>query len=111
MRIKKATLGEIIAWCIYDWASTSFPILITTFIFAAYFTTKIASNTITGTHEWGNATALAGILIAIFGPVLEQFLTTPDTINVGSYCLASLQLSVPRCFGMRIPMLALLTLH
>ena len=69
MRIKKATLGEIIAWCIYDWASTSFPILITTFIFAAYFTTKIASNTITGTHEWGNATALAGILIAIFGPV------------------------------------------
>ncbi len=72
MRTKSTTVNttkEIIAWCLYDWASNAFPILITTFIFATYFTTKIASNPINGTHEWGNATALAGILVALLGPL------------------------------------------
>ncbi len=60
---------NIIAWCFYDWASSAFPIIVTTFVFATYFTSHVAANEITGTFQWANATAFAGILIAILGPM------------------------------------------
>lgn len=59
----------IIAWCLYDWACASFSIIVTTFIFATYFTTKVAINEIAGTYQWANATALAGIIIAFSSPL------------------------------------------
>ncbi len=59
-----------IAWSLYDWANSAFPTVITTFIFAAYFTQSIAIDPISGTHQWANATALAGLIIAILGPIL-----------------------------------------
>lgn len=58
-----------ISWCIYDWAQAAFPIIVTTFVFATYFTTHIANNEITGTSQWANATALIGITIAILSPI------------------------------------------
>lgn len=60
----------ILAWCLYDSACASFPVIITTFIFATYFTTKVAANPILGTYQWANATSLAGIIIAILGPLI-----------------------------------------
>lgn len=60
---------QLAAWACYDWASSAFPIIITTFIFATYFTKQVAINEIVGTYQWANATALAGIVIAIFGPL------------------------------------------
>lgn len=60
----------LIAWASYDWASAAFTIIITTYIFAAYFTQQVATNEITGTRQWANATALAGIIIAICSPIL-----------------------------------------
>ncbi len=59
----------IIAWCLYDWSSSGFPIIITTFIFATYFTTKVAVNEITGTYQWANASAISGLIIAILSPL------------------------------------------
>lgn len=59
----------VVAWCIYDWGSSAFPIIITTFIFATYFTTKVAADEISGTYQWANATALAGIIIALASPI------------------------------------------
>jgi UMF1 family MFS transporter len=59
----------IAAWCIYDWAAAPFSSIISTFIFAAYFTSHIAENKIAGTSQWANATALAGIIIAILSPI------------------------------------------
>ena len=46
-----------------------FPAIVTTFVIATYFTSKITVNEIVGTHQWGNAMALAGILVAIFSPI------------------------------------------
>jgi UMF1 family MFS transporter len=60
----------LIAWCIYDWACSAFPIIVTTFIFATYFTAQVAVNEISGTYLWANATALAGIIIAILSPIV-----------------------------------------
>ncbi len=66
MKNKKA----IIAWCLYDWALSSYPVVIITFVFASYFTSKIATNSILGTEQWANAIAIAGILIAVISPIL-----------------------------------------
>lgn len=62
-------ITAIIAWCFYDWACASFGIIVTTFIFSTYFTSKVAVNDIVGTYQWANATALAGIIIAISSPI------------------------------------------
>lgn len=63
------SIPAIIAWCLYDWACSSFSVIVVTFIFATYFTTKIAENEIVGTFQWANATALAGVIIAIASPL------------------------------------------
>ncbi len=60
----------IFAWCLYDWASSAFPAVITTFVFATYFTQAVAPDPVTGTAMWGHATALAGFCIAIVAPLV-----------------------------------------
>ena len=60
---------SIIAWCFYDWGSAAFPIIVTTFIFATYFTAKVANNEIEGTYQWAMATGMAGMIIAVASPV------------------------------------------
>src|SRR4029079_3799390 len=66
---ERKPITAIMAWCLYDWACASFGIIVTTFIFSTYFTSKIAANDIVGTYQWANATSLAGIIIAILSPV------------------------------------------
>jgi len=68
--MKKNPLKASIAWCLYDWAHSAFPTVITTFVFASYFTQAIAKDSISGTSQWGNAIALAGIIIALLSPTL-----------------------------------------
>lgn len=59
-----------ISWCFYDWANSSFPAVITTFVFATYFTQGIAPDVETGTALWGNAMAISGLLIAALAPAI-----------------------------------------
>jgi MFS transporter, UMF1 family len=68
--LKKSNNNLILAtWCLYDWACAAFPSIVTTFIFATYFTTTVAKNEITGTYQWANATSIAGVLIALMSPL------------------------------------------
>jgi UMF1 family MFS transporter len=60
----------IFAWCLYDWASSAFPAVITTFVFATYFTQAVAPDPVTGTAMWGHATAAAGLCIALVAPLV-----------------------------------------
>lgn len=66
----KQQILAIFAWCLYDWAAASYSIIVVTFIFATYFTTKVAANEIVGTYQWANATSLAGVLIALTSPLV-----------------------------------------
>src|SRR3990167_879975 len=66
---KQASIVSIGAWCLYDWACASFSIIVTTFIFATYFTTQVAKDQILGTYQWANAASIAGIIIAISSPL------------------------------------------
>ncbi len=62
--------GTVFAWCLYDWASSAFPAVITTFVFATYFTQGVAPDPVTGTAMWGHATAAAGLAIALLAPLV-----------------------------------------
>lgn len=60
----------IAAWCLFDWASNAWPTVVTSFVFAAYITREVAPNPEIGTAWWGTGTALAGIVVALFSPLL-----------------------------------------
>jgi UMF1 family MFS transporter len=60
----------LIAWAFHDWASSAFAALIQTFVFAAYFTRQVAENETVGTAQWGQAIGLAGLAVAVGGPIL-----------------------------------------
>jgi UMF1 family MFS transporter len=59
----------IIAWCFYDWANSAWPTVVETFIIAAYFTQAVAVSPTAGTAQWGWALSIAGLVIAVFGPI------------------------------------------
>jgi len=73
---KAGSKRAIIAWCLFDWANSSFPTVIVTFLFSAYFTTAVAPNRELGTALWGqanSASALAAAIAApIFGAIADQ---------------------------------------
>jgi len=60
----------LVSWALYDWANSAFSAIISTFVFAAYFTRHVASNEIEGTARWGYTIGMAGLVIAVAGPVL-----------------------------------------
>jgi len=61
---------KVAAWCLYDWANSSFPAIITTFVFATYFTQAVAPDPVTGTARWGHTLAFAGFVLAVMSPIL-----------------------------------------
>src|ERR1700759_352858 len=62
--------SAVIAWIFFDWAAQPYFTLITTFVFAPYFATHVASDPASGPSLWGFATAAAGVVIALMPPVL-----------------------------------------
>jgi UMF1 family MFS transporter len=62
--------SAVIGWIFFDWAAQPYFTLITTFVFAPYFATRVAPDPATGQALWGYATSIAGFLIAFLSPVL-----------------------------------------
>ncbi len=62
--------SAVISWILFAWAAEPFFTLITTFVFAPYFATHVASDAASGQALWGFATAAAGLVIAVMSPVL-----------------------------------------
>ncbi len=58
----------IAAWCLFDWAITPFPTIVSTFIISNYFAKAIAPDPTIGSAEWSFMIAVAGIVIAILSP-------------------------------------------
>ncbi|QWG15871.1 MFS transporter [Bradyrhizobium sediminis] len=70
MQQNYAPRAAVISWILFDWATQPFFTLITTFVFAPYFATHVASDPASGQAQWGFATAAAGLMIALMSPVL-----------------------------------------
>src|ERR1700676_358881 len=62
--------SAVVSWIFFDWAAQPYFTLITTFVFAPYFATHVASDAASGQALWGFATAAAGLVIALMSPVL-----------------------------------------
>jgi UMF1 family MFS transporter len=60
-----ATARAIAAWVAYDWAFGAFTTVVTSFVFAAYFTRAVAADPVVGAAQWSAAQALAGLVIAL----------------------------------------------
>jgi UMF1 family MFS transporter len=59
----------LFSWCLYDWANSAFPTVITTFVFATYFTNSVAADTSIGTAHWGYMMSLSALAVALAAPV------------------------------------------
>jgi MFS transporter, UMF1 family len=64
----RASPKALVGWCFYDWANSSFPTIVETFVFSTYFAKAVAPDIETGTALWGYALALAGITVALAAP-------------------------------------------
>src|ERR1700716_464310 len=62
--------SAVVSWIFFDWAAQPYFTLITTFVFAPYFTSFVAPDPASGQALWGFATAAAGLVIALMSPVL-----------------------------------------
>ena len=65
-----ASRRAIAGWVLFDWAAQPYFTLISTFVYAPFFATAIASDPVRGQSLWGFAAASAGIVIALLSPVL-----------------------------------------
>jgi UMF1 family MFS transporter len=61
---------SVVAWIFFDWAAQPFFTLVTTFVFAPFFASALASDPAQGQALWGYATGLAGLAIALLSPLL-----------------------------------------
>ncbi|WP_425336148.1 MFS transporter [Sinorhizobium numidicum] len=55
---------------LFDWAAQPFFTVITTFIFAPYFVSRLTADPVHGQAVWGYTLAASGIVIAVLSPVL-----------------------------------------
>lgn len=109
---KSLSFKTIASWSLYDWGVSSFAVVITTFVIATYFTSKIAVNEIIGTHQWGNTMAIGGIVVAIASPICGSI---ADYVGHHKFWLGVLTLSMIVCasllwFALPEPSFALMTL-
>lgn len=65
-----ASRRAVIAWCLYDTANSAIPAVITTFVFATYFTQAVAVDSTTGTAQWSLAVTLSALAVALLSPPL-----------------------------------------
>jgi UMF1 family MFS transporter len=64
-------LGQIISWCLFDFANSSYSAVIASVIFPVYFTTYIAGNEHgLGDLWWGRAISLSMAFVVITSPFL-----------------------------------------
>jgi len=62
--------SKIFVWTLFDFANTSFSIVVVTFLYAVYFKKTVASGQPIGDLYWSISTSIAMIITALLGPVL-----------------------------------------
>ena len=65
MSIKKFQIlktKKTMSWCFFDFGLSSYPTLILTFFYGAYYASNIANDTIIGTTLWGYTISSASLI-------------------------------------------------
>lgn len=66
----KLNKGKIFVWTLFDFANTSFSIVVVTVIYAVYFKKTVAAGEPIGDFYWSLATSISMIIVALISPVL-----------------------------------------
>lgn len=71
----RTTVGEasrlgLASWCLYDWANSAFPTIVTTFVFSVYFTRAVADNPVDGAVQWSHSVTAAALAVVLGAPAL-----------------------------------------
>lgn len=61
---------KIFIWSMFDFANTSYSIVVVTFIFAVYFKKEIAQGSSIGDFYWSIGTSISMIITAVISPIL-----------------------------------------
>lgn len=87
----------VLSWCFFDFANSAFTTLVVTFIYATYFTKRIAEDEISGTALWSRGISLTAIIVAVLSPFLgavadrgghrKRFLVVTTLITLVGCCL------------------------
>lgn len=64
---------QIAFWCLYDWASSAFPAIVLSFVFAPYFLEQVAADPVSGQAQWGFSVSASAIAIAALSPLFGAF--------------------------------------
>jgi UMF1 family MFS transporter len=62
--------GRVFVWTLFDFANTSFSIIVVTFLYAVYFKKTVASSESIGDLYWSISTSMAMLITAFISPVL-----------------------------------------
>ena len=62
--------GRVFVWSLFDFANTSFSIIVVTFLYAVYFKKTVAAGEPIGDLYWSIGTSSAMIITALISPVL-----------------------------------------
>ena len=62
--------GRVFVWTLFDFANTSFSIIVVTFLYAVYFKKTVAGNEAIGDLYWSISTSIAMAITAFISPVL-----------------------------------------
>ena len=80
---------KIRSWCLFDFGISSYPTLIITFFYGAFYANNIASSPLVGTSLWGFALSVASVisfilmsLILISGRLVEKKINTTFFKNI-----------------------------
>ena len=62
--------GRVFVWTLFDFANTSFSIIVVTFLYAVYFKKTVAGNESIGDLYWSISTSIAMFITAFISPLL-----------------------------------------
>jgi UMF1 family MFS transporter len=67
---RPASRAALFGWIMFDWAAQPYFTLVTTFVYAPYFAAALAPDPARGQALWGFTQSAAGLVIAVFSPIL-----------------------------------------
>jgi UMF1 family MFS transporter len=62
-------IGQL-SWALYEWARNPYYILVIIYVFGPYFINIVVGDPVRGQTIWGYATSIAGVILALCGPML-----------------------------------------
>jgi UMF1 family MFS transporter len=68
--VREASRLGLASWCLYDWANSAFPTIVTTFVFSVYFTRAVAENPVDGAVQWSHSVTAAALAVVAGAPAL-----------------------------------------